>query len=251
MDLKGLKNPLSSLTEGAAMKAALTSGEEILFKVPASRFVKAGNTVGGTIHITNKRVIFEAGNLNLTASLRELTDTLPVDEITGYSIADNVGFANMVNLSGVNKDKAVKIQTVNSANVYHVGGKASNIVELLKKICPNAVELGKEGYLENLKGNILGRNVPLALDIMNESSVTSKNAASCPSCNANNEDGVKFCGECGSKLFIECSKCGALITKGQKFCNECGISLFPHCPQCGVDVKEGVKFCNECGEKVM
>jgi class 3 adenylate cyclase/tetratricopeptide (TPR) repeat protein len=47
----------------------------------------------------------------------------------------------------------------------------------------------------------------------------------CPSCRFENPEGMKFCGECGSKLELKCPNCGfgnALIFK---FCGECGHKL--------------------------
>ena len=47
----------------------------------------------------------------------------------------------------------------------------------------------------------------------------------CPSCGAENRDGRKFCGECGTALAVSCSACGAANEPGEKFCGECGAAL--------------------------
>jgi class 3 adenylate cyclase/tetratricopeptide (TPR) repeat protein len=47
----------------------------------------------------------------------------------------------------------------------------------------------------------------------------------CPSCNAANEPGRKFCGECGARLALTCASCGSPNTPGQRFCGECGAPL--------------------------
>jgi class 3 adenylate cyclase/tetratricopeptide (TPR) repeat protein len=47
----------------------------------------------------------------------------------------------------------------------------------------------------------------------------------CPRCSAANEEGRKFCGECGSSLALACARCGAANTPGVKFCGECGAQL--------------------------
>jgi len=47
----------------------------------------------------------------------------------------------------------------------------------------------------------------------------------CPSCGTANEEGKKFCGECGSALAAVCSVCGASNTPGNKFCGDCGSAL--------------------------
>jgi class 3 adenylate cyclase/tetratricopeptide (TPR) repeat protein len=44
----------------------------------------------------------------------------------------------------------------------------------------------------------------------------------CPKCNFQNPDGIKFCGECGSKLEKLCPKCGFSNPPKFKFCGECG-----------------------------
>jgi len=47
----------------------------------------------------------------------------------------------------------------------------------------------------------------------------------CPSCRAENQDGKKFCTECGTALAQACPSCGAGIAGGEKFCGECGAAL--------------------------
>lgn len=57
----------------------------------------------------------------------------------------------------------------------------------------------------------------------------------------NTEDGIK------------CPSCNALNPKGAKFCQECGASLVPKktkCPTCGAEFEKPVKFCSECGSKI-
>jgi serine/threonine protein kinase/tetratricopeptide (TPR) repeat protein len=49
----------------------------------------------------------------------------------------------------------------------------------------------------------------------------------CPHCQADNPEGVKFCGECGKSLQDElvCPQCGHANPSGVKFCHECGCRL--------------------------
>jgi len=49
----------------------------------------------------------------------------------------------------------------------------------------------------------------------------------CPKCQANNPEGVKFCGKCGQPLQAEftCPICGHKNPLGAKFCHECGHAL--------------------------
>jgi class 3 adenylate cyclase/tetratricopeptide (TPR) repeat protein len=47
----------------------------------------------------------------------------------------------------------------------------------------------------------------------------------CPSCAAPNDDGRKFCGQCGSPLATACRACGAPNGPSDRFCGECGSPL--------------------------
>jgi class 3 adenylate cyclase/tetratricopeptide (TPR) repeat protein len=46
---------------------------------------------------------------------------------------------------------------------------------------------------------------------------------------------------------VNCATCGTANDEGAKFCNECGTPLQTGCPTCGAANKPGAKFCNECG----
>src|ERR1700694_1213611 len=47
----------------------------------------------------------------------------------------------------------------------------------------------------------------------------------CPSCNSENPDNTKFCGNCGSPFINRCAKCGAENPPQFKFCGECGSTI--------------------------
>jgi class 3 adenylate cyclase/tetratricopeptide (TPR) repeat protein len=49
----------------------------------------------------------------------------------------------------------------------------------------------------------------------------------CPKCQAENPDGIKFCGGCGAKLERICPSCKFPNPLQFKFCGECGSSLAP------------------------
>ena len=51
------------------------------------------------------------------------------------------------------------------------------------------------------------------------------NPMKCPRCQAENDDRLKFCEDCGAPLARACPHCGARIRVGKKFCGECGFSL--------------------------
>jgi len=47
----------------------------------------------------------------------------------------------------------------------------------------------------------------------------------CPNCGFRNEEGVKFCRECGTKLGGNiCPACGAVLAPGTRFCGSCGAA---------------------------
>ena len=47
----------------------------------------------------------------------------------------------------------------------------------------------------------------------------------CPTCNSENPEDVKFCGECGAQLERVCPKCNSSNPPQFKFCGECGHNL--------------------------
>ena len=49
----------------------------------------------------------------------------------------------------------------------------------------------------------------------------------CPQCGHDNPDGVKFCGECGTRIEGLCPGCGTSNPSANKFCHQCGQALAP------------------------
>ncbi len=49
----------------------------------------------------------------------------------------------------------------------------------------------------------------------------------CPECQLESPAGLKFCGQCGSKLQVVCPQCGTENPPAFKFCGECGSPLAP------------------------
>lgn len=53
---------------------------------------------------------------------------------------------------------------------------------------------------------------------------------------------------------VVCPSCQAQNPPGSKFCNACGAKLpaaeKKHCPNCGAELSANARFCNECGTKV-
>lgn len=79
-------------------------------------------------------------------------------------------------------------------------------------------------------------------------------AVTCRKCGASNQEGTKFCSNCGEKLIvskIECYSCKELIDDNAKFCPNCGASMKKKtCPNCNKENAPGTKFCSECGTKL-
>jgi class 3 adenylate cyclase/tetratricopeptide (TPR) repeat protein len=49
----------------------------------------------------------------------------------------------------------------------------------------------------------------------------------CPRCQAQVREGVRFCEECGARLAQACPRCGSPISPEKKFCGSCGTPLAP------------------------
>jgi len=52
----------------------------------------------------------------------------------------------------------------------------------------------------------------------------------CPSCQHENPEGTKFCGECGTPFPLSCPQCGFENLPRTKFCRECGAALTAQAP---------------------
>ncbi len=76
----------------------------------------------------------------------------------------------------------------------------------------------------------------------------------CRKCGEMNEEGDKFCSNCGEKLVvakINCYSCNALIDENVKFCPNCGSPMARKiCPGCKKENPAGTKFCTECGSRL-
>ena len=49
----------------------------------------------------------------------------------------------------------------------------------------------------------------------------------CPRCQSQNREGVRFCEECGGRLVTSCASCGAELLPDKKFCGSCGSPATP------------------------
>ena len=46
---------------------------------------------------------------------------------------------------------------------------------------------------------------------------------------------------------MRCAQCGTENDEGRRFCQECGTRLVPGCPTCGAENPPAAKFCGDCG----
>lgn len=70
----------------------------------------------------------------------------------------------------------------------------------------------------------------------------------CKFCNAENEDGSLFCGNCGKRIDgkIQCPKCGEYNNENETFCSNCGARIDGKTVcECGAIVSGN--FCPKCG----
>ncbi|MBQ9786149.1 MAG: zinc ribbon domain-containing protein, partial [Clostridia bacterium] len=117
----------------------------------------------------------------------------------------------------------------------------------------------------NLAGMGVGLGAGLAMsevfagaitNAQNKPKAKAEKLTTCPKCNAEIKQGLKFCPECGNKMETQtkvCPDCNAEVKANAKFCPECGAKLTPAkklCPKCGTEAKASAKFCPECGEKL-
>ena len=108
--------------------------------------------------------------------------------------------------------------------------------ELLLEIGKAAYEQNPSAWPQDGKLKLIRQNIATAQATLDEASAAQKAAEAekaaedakgrCPSCGHKNEDGIKFCQECGSPLAAagprHCTSCGAELAAGTRFCGECG-----------------------------
>ncbi len=119
------------------------------------------------------------------------------------------------------------------------------IDELQKQEDELFIEIGKAAYSQNPsafpqndKLKLIAANIAAAkakLSQINQENQAEKaakeadeEARTCNSCGTLNEEGVKFCQECGARL---------------------GAAAKPKCVSCGAELQPGIKFCGECGAR--
>jgi len=117
----------------------------------------------------------------------------------------------------------------------------SDLADLQKQESEIWLEIGKQAYLQNpsawpqeAKLRLIQQNMASAQAVLDEAKAAQAAAEAakaaedakgrCPSCGYKNDEGIKFCQECGGALAgpKHCTSCGTALAPGIRFCGECG-----------------------------
>ena len=107
---------------------------------------------------------------------------------------------------------------------------------LLLEIGRQAYEQNASAWPQDAKLKLIRENITTTEKILNEAKQVQEAAVAakaaedakgrCPSCGHKNQEGVKFCQECGSSLVAAgpkyCISCGAEVAPSTRFCGGCG-----------------------------
>lgn len=83
----------------------------------------------------------------------------------------------------------------------------------------------------------------------------------CPKCQAQLEDGARFCDSCGAPIpapanqpaaAVYCAHCGTQVNAENPFCSNCGKPLDENvfCPNCGTQVNTSFAVCPNCSSRL-
>jgi len=121
----------------------------------------------------------------------------------------------------------------------------SELADLQKQESDILLEIGRQAYAQNPSAwpqdarlKLIEQNIAATQATLNEAKREQEQAEAekkaedakgrCPNCNYKNQDGIKFCQECGTPLAASgtkyCMSCGAELTPGVRFCGECGAN---------------------------
>ncbi|WP_151075055.1 zinc ribbon domain-containing protein [Flintibacter sp. KGMB00164] len=122
-----------------------------------------------------------------------------------------------------NVDKAT-FELGNSVFSYWVNNDGEIDCRRIEEACKNISELQRE--ITRYQGAIEELEAEKARVLSGENGSLSSNTVTC-SCGQINEQGAKFCLQCGRALAsagLSCRFCGYTIEEGAKFCPNCGKS---------------------------
>jgi len=108
--------------------------------------------------------------------------------------------------------------------------------EIFLEIGRQAYELNPAAWPQDARLRLIGQNITAAQAVLNQAKQEQEQAEAakkaedakgrCPNCGNKNQEGIKFCQECGTPLVAagprRCTSCGAELSPGVKFCGECG-----------------------------
>ena len=119
----------------------------------------------------------------------------------------------------------------------------SELADLQKQESEILLEIGKQAYernpsawQQNAKLQLIRQNIEAAQATLDEAKTAQQAAEAakaaedakgrCPGCGHKNDEGIKFCQECGTPL---------------------GGAPSRHCTSCGMELSPGIRFCGGCG----
>ncbi|NLC44871.1 MAG: zinc ribbon domain-containing protein [Clostridiales bacterium] len=110
------------------------------------------------------------------------------------------------------RKKELELYAEIGKNALAAGGQFPELENKLRLVEANIAEAEQK-----LSGAQAEKEAKESAELLEEEALT------CPSCGNINQEGIKFCQECGTKLgALKCSKCSANLTAGTRFCGECG-----------------------------
>ena len=117
-----------------------------------------------------------------------------------------------------------------------LSGLQKQETELLLEIGRQAYQQNPSAWPQDARLKLIQQNIAEAQGALNAAKQAQEQADAakaaedakgrCPGCGHKNDDGVKFCQECGNPLAAagpkHCTSCGAELASGTRFCGECG-----------------------------
>lgn len=161
MAITGLQKFTNSLSEKLKedIRTTLLDGEQIIDSQTCNRAISGialGSSIGGTLFITNLRVIFETAKLQ--TKIKNITDIISLSDIIEVKKGDNVGIGNMIPIGGLNKDKAVIVQTSDTAYVF-VPQDPDKCIESIVAVNSSITVGEKANSVESLKASSTGKSM--------------------------------------------------------------------------------------------